>query len=101
MVSASAEILELTSFVYSLAEEPGMIAPRLFLASVLSQYWKPPVVVVSRGPRISGLLYCKERVVAGIATGIVFGDDTVGAKIVARPGEEDSVLHCAVEALLE
>jgi hypothetical protein len=45
------------------------------------------------------LLYCKERVVAGIANGIVFGDDTLGAMIVARPGEEDSVLHCAVEAL--
>lgn len=101
IVSASAEILELTPFVYSLVEEPGMITPRFFLASVLSQCWKPRVVVVSRGPRIAGLLYCKERVVAGVATGIVFGDDTLGAMIVARPGEEDSVLHCAVEALLE
>jgi hypothetical protein len=101
IVSSGAEILELTPFVYSLAEEPGMTAPRFFLASVLPQYWKPRVVVVSRGPGIAGLLYCKERVVAGIGTGIVFGDDTLGAMIVARPGEADAVLHCAVEALLE
>jgi hypothetical protein len=101
VVSSPAEILELTPFVRSLVEEPGMLGPRFFLASFLPQYWKPRVVVVSRGPRTVGLLYCKERVVAGIATGIVFGDDTLGAMIAARTGETDSVLHCAVEALLK
>jgi hypothetical protein len=101
IVSTRAEILELTPFVYSLAEEPGMLAPRFFLASVLPKYWKPRVVVVSQGSRIAGLLFCKERIVAGIATGIVFGDDTLGAMIAARPGEAGLVLHFAVEALLE
>jgi len=101
IISSPAEILELTPFVHSLVKEPGMLGPRFFLASVLPQYWKPRVVVVSRGPRTVGLLYCKERVVAGIATGIVFGDDTLGAMIAARPGEADSVLHCAVETLLK
>src|SRR6266566_3172281 len=70
------EALELTAFVGSLAAEPGMLAPRFFLASILQRDWKPRVVVVSQGRRIAGLLYCKERVVAGIGTRIAFGDDT-------------------------
>jgi len=73
IISAPAEILKLTAFVSSLTPELGMLAPRFFLASVLPRDWKPCVVVVSQGLRIVGLLYCKERVVAGIATRIAFG----------------------------
>lgn len=101
IVSAPAEILELSAFVNSMPAEPGMLAPRFFLASVLPRYWKPCVVVVSQGPRIAGLLYCKERIVAGIATRIVFGDDTLGTMVAARPEETESVMRCAVEALLK
>jgi hypothetical protein len=59
------------------------------------------VVVVSQGSRIAGILYARERMIAGIPTGIVLGDDTLGAMVAAHPQEMESVLHCAVAALLE
>jgi hypothetical protein len=58
------------------------------------------VVVVSQGNRVAGLLYGGERTVAGIPTGIVHVDDTLGATLVARPEETESVARCAVETLL-
>jgi hypothetical protein len=41
------------------------------------------MVVVSQGKRIAGLLYCKERVVAGIGLRIAFGNDALGAMVAA------------------
>jgi len=101
IVSNASEIRDLTAFVSSLLPDPGMLAPRFFLASLLPRHCRPCVVVVSQGRRIAGLLYGGERMVAGIPTGIVLGDDTLGTMIVARPEEIDSVMHCAVEALLK
>jgi hypothetical protein len=59
------------------------------------------VVVVSQGQRIAGLLYCKERVLAGIGIHIVYGDDTLGAMVAACPEETESVVNCGVKALLK
>ena len=101
IVSTAPKILELTAFVSSLVPEPGMLAPRFFLASLLPRFCRPCVVVVSQGSRVAGLLYARERTVAGIPTGIVLGDDTLGTMVVARPDEAESVLHCAVETLLK
>jgi len=100
IVSTAPKILELTAFVSSLVPEPGMLAPRFFLASLLPRFCRPCVVVVSQGGRVAGLLYARERTVAGIPTGIVLGDDTLGTMVVARPDEAESVLQCAVETLL-
>ncbi|HTA60466.1 MAG TPA: hypothetical protein VK805_20100 [Candidatus Baltobacteraceae bacterium] len=101
IVSTPAEVLDFTAFVSSLAPEPGMLSPRFFLASLLPRFCRPCVVVVSQGSKVAGLLYTRERVVAGIPTGIVLGDDTLGAMIVARPEETESVMQCAVQALLK
>jgi len=46
-------------------------------------------------------LYGQERIVAGIPIGIVLGDDTLGTMVAARPEEIESVMECAVEALLK
>lgn len=59
------------------------------------------MVVVSQDQRIAGLLYCKERVVAGIKTGIVYGNDSLGVMVAAYPEETESVIRCAVDALLK
>jgi hypothetical protein len=67
----------------------------------LAPGWKPVVVVVSRGNQIAGLLYCKERVVAGMGTRIVFADDGLGAMVAARPQESESVISCGTKALLK
>jgi hypothetical protein len=58
------------------------------------------VVVVSQGQRMAGLLYCRERVVFGIGTRIVVGDDSLGIMVVARSQEAESVIDCAVKTLL-
>lgn len=100
IVSTAAEVHDLTAFVSSLVPEPGMLAPRFFLASLLPRHRRPCVVVVSQGARVAGLLYAGERTVAGIPTGIVLGDATLGTMVVARPDEAESVLQCAVETLL-
>jgi hypothetical protein len=101
IVSTPAKIHDLTSFVRSLAPEPGMLAPRFFLASIRPGFCRPCVVVVSQGHRVAGLLYARERLVAGIPTGVVLGDDTLGTLVVARPEEAESVFQCAVETLLK
>ena len=78
-----------------------MLAPRFFLASLLSEPCRPCVVVVAEGKRVAGLVYCTERTVMGIPTGIVIADDTLGAMVAARPGEAEAVLRCALAALLK
>ena len=101
IVSTAAEIRDLTAFVSSVVPEPGMLAPSFFLASLLPRHCRPCVVVVSQGRRVVGLLYGQERIVAGIPIGIVLGDDTLGTMVAARPEDMESVLRCAVEALLK
>jgi hypothetical protein len=91
----------MTPFVSSLSSLPGMLAPRFFLASLVSEPYRPCVVAVSRGQRIMGVLYGKERKVAGIPTGIILVDDTLGAMVAAHPGEAEAVIRCAVSALLK
>src|SRR5260221_10376290 len=61
IVTNAAEICELTAFVTGLVPEPGMLAPRFFLASLLPRHCRPCVVVVSQGRRVAGLLYAAER----------------------------------------
>jgi hypothetical protein len=100
IVSTAAQVGDLAVHVNSLAPKPGMLAPRFFLASLSSRRCRPCVVVVSQGNRVAGLLYGGERTVAGIPTGIVLVDDTLGATVVARPEETESVTRCAVEVLL-
>jgi hypothetical protein len=87
--------------VRNLATEQGMLAPRFFLASVSPRGWRPIVVVVSRGQQIAGLLYCKERVVAGLGTRIAFADGSLGAMVAARPEETQFVISCGIRALLK
>ena len=101
IVSTAGQIHKLTAFVSSLVPEPGMLAPRFFLASLLPGFSRPCVVVVTQGRKVAGLLYAQERLVAGIPIGIVLGDDTLGTMVVARPDQAEDVLHCAVEALLK
>jgi hypothetical protein len=101
IVATAEEILDLRRIAGALVSGPGMLDPRFFLATVSPQCCRPCVVVVSHGSRIAGILYARERMVAGIPTGIVLGDDTLGTMVAAHPQEMESVLHCAVAALLQ
>ena len=101
IVSSRSEIADLEPFVRSLSPEPGMLAPQFFLASLCENRWKPHVVVVSRNRRVSGLFYCKEVILGGVGTGIVYFDDALGAMVAASEEEAASVIHAAVELLLK
>lgn len=57
-------------------------------------------MVVSEGARIAGLLYAKERVLAGIGTRVAFADDALNAMVVAAAEEREAVIVSAVETLL-
>ena len=100
-VSSDAKIAALGNFVNSLPAASGMLAPAFFLASVSPRGWRPLVVVVSQGKRIAGLLYFKERVVAGIGIRFAFGNNALAAMVAAHPNEMESVLDCGLNALLK
>ena len=101
IISTAAETLDLAAIARSLVPQPGMLDPRFFLASFSPRMFKPCVIVVSKGRRVAGLFYGRERLIAGIPTGIVLGDDTLDSMVVARPDEAESVMQCALEALLK
>jgi hypothetical protein len=101
IISRADNNLHLAAFVRSIHAEPGMLAPDFFLASVSPPGWKPVIVVVSRGAQIVGLVYCKERVVAGFGIRVVFGNDSLGAMVAARPDDIESVLHASAATLLK
>ena len=101
IVSSPSEIAELEPFVRTLVTEPGMLAPRFFLASLVVHRWEPHVVVVSRDQRVLGLFYCKELVLAGVRTRIAYFDDALGAMVAASPEDAGLVIRSAVELLLK
>jgi hypothetical protein len=100
LISSPVEIASLDEFVKGLPAELPVLVPSFFLATISKQGWRPCVVVVSEGQRIVGLLYCKERVMAGIGLRVVFGDNALGTMVAAPPGEIESVLSCGLQALV-
>lgn len=100
IVFSREKIAALAPFVRSVEPERPILDPSFYLASIMPE-WRPCVIVVSEGQRMAGLLYCRERVVAGFGTHIVVGDDSLSNMIVARAEDQDSVLDCAVKALLK
>lgn len=95
------KIAALTDFVNNLPHKSAMLAPEFFLASVSPRGWRPAIVVVSQGQRIAGILYFKERVVAGIGIRFAFGNNALGAMVAAHPDEMESVLGCGINYLLK
>jgi hypothetical protein len=75
-----------------------LIEPGFFLGS-LSEKWMPRVVVVRRGDAISGVLYAKERRIAGRSTGIVYADGRLGNMVVADAVDQEEVLAVAIQTL--
>jgi hypothetical protein len=100
IVSSREKIAALTSFVHGVEPERPILDPRFYLASIMPE-WRPCVILVSEGRRLAGLLYCRERVLAGFGTHIIVGDDSLSTMAVARSEDKDSVIDCAVKALLK
>lgn len=75
--------------------------PDFFFASVTPRVWTPRVISVQRQGQLAGLVYTKERKVAGVPTGIFFGDATLNGMVAAEPAERGAVFLAAIEALLK
>jgi hypothetical protein len=74
--------------------------PEFFLASISWMAWIPRVVVVMQSDEIVGIVYAKERSLAGIPTGLVHADATLGEMVASATGWEEPVFRRAVSALL-
>lgn len=74
--------------------------PEFFLASVSAKSWKPCIVTVRRHGELIGALYAKDRKFGGLATGLIYGDATLNAMVMARPHERAAVFCAALRALL-
>jgi len=58
---------------------------RFFLASVSERHWLPRMVVVRREGVMMGVLYAKERLLAGVPTGIIYSDGILSPAVDAEP----------------
>jgi len=73
---------------------------RFYLASIEMDAWIPRVIAVARAGSTLGVAYAKERKIAGIATGLIYADATLGAMVVGEPGHRERVFEYAVRQLV-
>jgi hypothetical protein len=76
-----------------------MIDPEFFLPT-MSNGWRPRVVAVYSADSVVGMMYTKERVIAGIPTGIVYGDGSLGGLLVSNPAHQQKTFRTAMQGLL-
>ena len=76
-----------------------MLDPEFFIASV-GNGWRPRVVAVYCAGDLAGILYTKERVISGFATGVAYGDGSLGGVLLADRRHETNVFRTAIETLL-
>jgi hypothetical protein len=75
--------------------------PRFFFASVQQNIWTPLAVVVSCAGSRVGVVFAKERKVAGVPLGLIYGDATLDAMVVADPIDREFVLEAGLQALID
>ncbi len=101
VVSSRAEIADLQRRAPQLFRgRSSTHSPDFFLASMSGMSWIPRAIVVMQSDEIVGVVYAKERKLAGFATGLVYADGTLGAMVVSAPGSEEPVCRLAVSTLL-
>lgn len=99
IISSANEIRELCKASVS---PPGSTdGPLFFLAGINPRMWTPRVVVVRRGKSIVGFVYTKELTLAGIKTGVLYGDNTLSTMIVGSPRDRPELLRIALATLLK
>src|SRR5579859_1699837 len=100
MLSSSAEIRRLGEAAKPLNQEgEATLNPEFFLAS-MAKGWEPKVVAVYSAGDLVGIMYTKERIIAGIPTGIVYGDGTLGSLLLSNPEHHQKAFRVATELLL-
>src|ERR1700685_3556432 len=82
--------------------EPELLGcdPAFFLASVDGARWTPRILTISSGSSVVGFLFAKERKIAGLRSGLIYADDTLGGMVAAEAGLEEQVFEAGVSYLM-
>jgi hypothetical protein len=83
-----------------IGDELGTLSPDFFLNSIAHGPWFSRVVVVRRADVIIGLVYAKERKLAGLRTGLICADASHGPIIACKPEDREAVWSSALSHLL-
>jgi hypothetical protein len=97
--TSAADLNRLSDRVQPLLKCRDTLDPRFYLASVTSD-WIPKVVVITRNESIVGVVYAKERKIAGIPTGIIHIDTTLNNILADGSVSAESVFEQAISRLL-
>ncbi len=99
VLDTPAEIAALPSLIHSRVDHPAVIfEPAFFLASI-SAHWKPYAIVVKRAGTFAGVVYAKERRIAGVPTGLFFVDGRLGSVLSVEAEDGPAILAEALDAL--
>lgn len=102
IVSTAEQFTQLTEDARPLlADRSSTCAPHFFLSSVQRNIWSPLAVVVSRNELTVGIVYAKERKVAGFGLGLIYVDATLDGMVVADPVDRESVFEVALRRLID
>lgn len=102
LVCSPGEICRLSEDAsYLLKEQAGTRDPHVFLASIDGKAWLPRVVVIARAGSTVGIVYAKERRLAGIPSGLIYADATLGAMVLASPVDRELVLKAGLSRLID
>jgi len=100
VLSSGTKIRELRLAAGRLMQQADpMLSPEFFLASV-SLGWRPRVVAIYSRREVVGLLYAKERVLAGISSGIVYADGSLSSPLLGDPRHRQVFFRVALSSLL-
>lgn len=100
-VHGAEDILRLAGDAKRLAGDAlGSLCPKFFLATIPREQCIPRVVVLRRAGEVIGIVYVRERKLAGIRTGMIFGDTRLGPMIASRREDRETVWRTAVSHLL-
>jgi hypothetical protein len=101
VVSSSLELQGLLQEAAWLWADSGSTSHlNFFLATLNRGDWRPRIVAVRVSGRLTGLVYAKERRVAGMNTGLLYADSTLGAMTIAERAEQDAVFQAGIDALV-
>jgi len=101
VLSSATDIQRLRpSVIRAIAQDDVLFDPEFFLGS-LAEGWIPRVVALHDGDELAGIMYAKERILAGHRLGIVYADLSFGGAPVGDIIRRRDTFQIAVETLLE
>jgi hypothetical protein len=99
--SSPQDLTRLSNDVQHLLRGRDTLDPKFYLASVAPRSWIPKVVVITRVGEVAGVVYAKERKIAGIPTGLVFIDTALDTILTDNSLTREELVEKAVNRLFE